>query len=122
MSPDAWVVAAAVVAVALLVPRILRGRKVASEIVKKKLADGAKVVDVRTLDEFRSGAYPGAIHIPVQELPQRMAEVDALVSRDKARPVVVYCGSGHRAAKAKRTLEAAGYSRVVNGGGLDDLQ
>ena len=40
---------------------------------------------------------------------------------DKARPVVVYCASGARSAKATAELGAAGYSNVVNGGGLDDL-
>ncbi|HWU88152.1 MAG TPA: rhodanese-like domain-containing protein [Kofleriaceae bacterium] len=85
------------------------------------IAGGAVVLDVRTADEYAEGHLPSAVNVPVQELAQRMAEVNALVSGDKARPVVVYCASGNRASKAKQALEAAGYSRVVNGGGLDDL-
>jgi phage shock protein E len=50
-----------------------------------------------------------------------MPEVEKLVAGDKARPIVVYCASGSRSAKAKAALEAAGYSTVVNGGGHDDL-
>lgn len=86
------------------------------------VAGGAAVLDVRTADEFAEDHVPKAVNVPVEELSNRMAEVEALVAGDKTRPVVVYCGSGARAAKAKRALEAAGYSRVVNGGGLDDLK
>ena len=86
------------------------------------ISGGAVVLDVRTTDEYAEGHLPSAVNVPVQALAQRMAEVDALVAGDKARPVVVYCTMGSRAAKAKQTLEAAGYSRVVNGGGLDDLK
>jgi len=86
------------------------------------IASGAAVVDVRSADEYAEGHLPNAVNVPVQELAQRMAEVDTLVAGDKARPVVVYCARGSRATKAKQALEAAGYSRVVNGGGYDDLK
>jgi phage shock protein E len=48
--------------------------------------------------------------------------VDQLVNNDRSKPVVLYCGSGPRADKAKRQLEAAGYTNVVNGGGYKDLR
>lgn len=89
---------------------------------KKLIAAGAVVLDVRTADEFAEGHLPQATNIPVDTVAQRVAEVDKLVGGDKAHPVVVYCAAGSRAAKAKQTLDAAGYSHVVNGGGLDDLQ
>ena len=60
--------------------------------------------------------------IPIQDLPSRLLEVDTLAAGDKARPIVVYCAKGGRAGKAKQQLEAAGYTRVVNGGGFDDLR
>jgi phage shock protein E len=88
---------------------------------RRLVAAGAKVIDVRTADEYAEAHVPNAINIPVQELPTRLPEVAELVAGDKARPIVVYCAAGSRAAKAKATLEAAGYSAVVNGGGLDDL-
>lgn len=87
------------------------------------IASGAAVViDVRTADEYSSGHLDGAINLPVQELPARMSEVDKLVAGDRSRPIVVYCAAGSRAAKAKAELEAAGYARVINGGGFDDLR
>lgn len=89
---------------------------------RELIASGAAVLDVRTAEEYAEDHVSKAVNVPVEELSSRMAEVEALVAGDKARPIVVYCGSGARSAKAKRTLEAAGYSRVVNGGGLDDLK
>jgi rhodanese-related sulfurtransferase len=83
---------------------------------------GAVVVDVRTPDEFAQGHLPTAVNLPIQTFSSRLAEVATLVGDDKARPIVVYCAAGARAAQAKAQLEAAGYSRVVNGGGVDDLR
>lgn len=36
-------------------------------------------------------------------------------------PVIVFCRSGRRAAKAKEVLEKMGYTKVLNAGGLKDL-
>ena len=81
------------------------------DVVKQKLEAGATVLDVRTPQEFRGGAYPGARNIPVQELSARLGEVP------KGKPVVVYCASGMRSASAARVLAQAGFE-VVNAGGL----
>lgn len=86
------------------------------------IARGAVVIDVRTAEEYASGHLSGAINIPVQELPGRIAEIDTLVAGDRTRPIVVYCAAGARAAKARTQLDAVGFSSVVNGGGLDDLR
>lgn len=89
---------------------------------RKLVASGALVLDVRTAEEYAEAHLPNATNIPVQELPSRIPEVEKLAGGDKGRPIVVYCAAGSRAAKAKAQLEAAGYSQVVNGGGLDDLR
>jgi phage shock protein E len=89
---------------------------------RKLVAAGAVVIDVRTPDEYAGGHLPQATNIAVQDLPNRLPEVEKLVAGDQARPIVLYCGAGSRAAKAKAALDAAGYSNVVNGGGLDDLR
>lgn len=89
---------------------------------RKLVAAGAVVIDVRTGEEFAEAHLPQAINIPIQDLQARLPEVEKLVAGDKARPIVVYCAAGSRAAKAKTTLDAAGYAKVVNGGGLDDLR
>ena len=89
---------------------------------RELIAAGAVVIDVRTADEYADAHLSRAINIPVQELPGRIAEIEALVAGDRTRPIVVYCAAGSRAAKAKAQLDAAGYSHVVNGGGLRDLR
>lgn len=89
---------------------------------RKLVASGAVIIDVRTAEEYAEDHLPTAVNIPVQEVSTRLAEVASLVSNDKTRPIVLYCSAGSRSAKAKAQLEAAGYSHVVNGGGLDDLR
>jgi phage shock protein E len=108
---------AAVVAVGgwLILRRLVGGGRVASSVVVEKIKAGAKVVDVRSPDEFRDGGYPGAVNIPVQDLGRRLGEIP----KDKA--VVLYCASGARSGMAARLLKQAGYADVVNAGGLGDM-
>jgi rhodanese-related sulfurtransferase len=80
----------------------------------------ALLLDVRTSREYLAGHVPGAKNIDVQELPDRLNEVEALVGGKKDRPIVVYCTRGVRAAQAKRILLKAGYEKVTNLGGLYD--
>jgi phage shock protein E len=88
---------------------------VSSDAVRQKIAAGAVILDVHTVDEFRGGAYPGAINIPVQVLAGRMGELP------KGRPIVVYCASGMRSASAAGTLVRAGFKDVVNAGGIGSM-
>ena len=71
------------------------------------------IVDVRTPAEFAGGAFPGAVNIPLDELPSRINELG-----DKSRDITVYCASGARSAYAQRMLMQMGYADVKNGGGL----
>jgi glyoxylase-like metal-dependent hydrolase (beta-lactamase superfamily II)/rhodanese-related sulfurtransferase len=59
------------------------------------------VLDVRMSNEWRRGHIDGAVHIPLPELPDRLADVPAGV-------VWVHCGSGYRAAAATSLLQRAG--------------
>jgi phage shock protein E len=79
---------------------------------------GALVIDVRTPAEFSGGAIQGAVNIPHDEITARIGQVEA----DKSRPIIVYCRSGARSAVAKKSLEQAGYTQVVNGGGFSKVQ
>jgi len=78
------------------------------------LAAGAsyQLIDVRTPEEFASGHINGAVNIPVQELAQRMGEIQ------KDQPVVLYCRSGNRSAQAATILDQAGYTGVYDLGGV----
>jgi phage shock protein E len=88
---------------------------------RKRIEEGALVIDVRTPGEWRTGHLPSARHLPVDELRARMAEVDAWSGGDKGRPIVVYCASGARSARARQLLVEAGYTQVTNGGGYASL-
>jgi rhodanese-related sulfurtransferase len=68
---------------------------------------------VRTVQEFRTGAYPGAVNIELDQLVSRVGELG-----DKSRDITVYCASGARSAYAQRMLQQMGFSNVKNGGGL----
>ena len=89
---------------------------------KQMIGNGAVVLDVRTPDEFNGGHLAQATNVPVDTLGDHLPDVDKLAGGDKAKPIVVYCQKGGRAQRAKKALEAAGYTNVVNGGGYDDLK
>jgi phage shock protein E len=74
---------------------------------EKKDAD-LLVIDVRTPEEFAAGHLPGALNIPHDQLPNRLAEIAGAKSKD----VVVYCRSGRRAAIAQETLASQGFKSV----------
>ncbi len=68
---------------------------------------GGRLVDVRTPQEFASGHLPGAVNVPVQDLERRLGELDP-----KDAPLVVYCRSGSRSARARSILQGAGFRAV----------
>ena len=51
---------------------------------------------------------PGAVHIPMGEVPDRLAELD------RTRDVVVMCKAGGRSLQVARFLDAQGYPSVTN--------
>lgn len=75
---------------------------------------GAKLIDVRTPQEYQSGHIEGALNIPVSEVSARIAEFGA-----KNEPIVVYCRSGSRSGRARSMLKAAGFTKVYNLGGMN---
>ena len=77
------------------------------------VASGARLVDVRTAEEYAGGHVEGAINIPVAQVASRLAEIGPPTT-----PVVVYCRSGARSAAAAQTLRAAGYDQVLDLGAM----
>jgi hydroxyacylglutathione hydrolase len=71
------------------------------------------VLDVRGRSEWAEGHLEGAVHIPLPELQDRLAEVP------QGGTLVVQCAGGGRSAIAASVLRAAGVPRVENlAGGL----
>lgn len=73
------------------------------------------LVDVREDDEWAAGHAPGAVHIPLGELPARVEELAALPD-DK--PLYIVCRSGGRSARATAWLNASGWDAVNVDGGM----
>jgi len=67
-----------------------------------------QVLDVRSPGEWKKGRLPGAHHIFVPELRNRMNELD------RNKPTAVYCGSGYRASIATSILKPEGFSELWN--------
>ncbi len=83
---------------------------------KEMINKGALVLDVRSPDEFATRHHPNAVNIPLPDLESRLGELG-----DKSRPIVAYCLSGARSARAVALLKGAGFTNASNAGGLSDV-
>jgi phage shock protein E len=86
-----------------------RGREIQGGDARRLVAGGARLLDVRSPDEYARGHLPGAVNIPVQELDRRMAEVGP-----QDGEVILYCRSGSRSARATELLRRHGFNKVHN--------
>ena len=78
--------------------------EVAPREANRRILSGAAVLDVRSKQEFAKGHIAGAVHIPFIQLSARVGELDP------ARPVVAYCRSGNRSARACAYLRRRGFT------------
>lgn len=80
------------------------------EQLKARLDNGEKpvMIDVREADEVAHGMIPGAVHIPMGEIPDRLNEIS---QQDE---VIFICRSGNRSGKVCEYLQSLGYERPVN--------
>jgi phage shock protein E len=93
--------------------RLGRGGQISGAEARLFVAGGARLVDVRTPEEFAQGHIAGAVNIPVEDLDRRMGELGS-----KAKSLVVYCRSGSRSGSAARMLASAGYGAVHDLGAM----
>jgi rhodanese-related sulfurtransferase len=70
------------------------------------------VLDVRETNEYADGHLVGAVNIPIRTLPAKLSQLS-----EKTKPIIVYCGIGHRGAIALTFLKANGYVNVKSIGG-----
>ena len=77
----------------------------------KQIIDNEQVLllDVRTEEEFITGHILSAINIPVDDIEQRLDEIN-----DKNQKILVYCKSGIRSSVACSLLEEEGFSNLYN--------
>lgn len=67
------------------------------------MRDGAVLIDVREPLEWRVARIPGALHVPLSALAERVHELP----RD--RPLVLQCAAGARSQAAAAWLQAQGF-------------
>ena len=82
----------------------------------KALVDAGPItlLDVRTPEELELARLPGALHIPMAELPARVGELNPQA------PIIVLCHHGVRSEMAGRFLERNGFADVSHlSGGID---
>ncbi|TFH14832.1 rhodanese-like domain-containing protein [Candidatus Bathyarchaeota archaeon] len=77
---------------------------------KKLIEDEPELVilDVRTDAEYNDGHIEGATNFPVEELANRLTELD------KNSELLVYCRTGNRSSTAVSILEDAGFSKIYH--------
>lgn len=80
------------------------------------VASSPLLLDCRTPEEHATAHIVGAVLIPMQELPARLAEVEAW--RDA--PLVVHCHHGMRSLRVAQWLREQGFPRAQSmAGGID---
>ena len=75
------------------------------------------LVDVRLPEEYARGHLPGAVNVPLRDLRQMTAQLQAA-----RRPLVVYCDSGRRSASATFLLTERGVDVTLVEGGVPESQ
>lgn len=78
--------------------------------IKERLAKGEALIliDVREAEEVAQGMIPGAKHIPLGEIPDRLDEIE------KTGEVIMICRSGYRSERACEYLTQLGFQGLKN--------
>ena len=81
-----------------------------------KNTKGAKLIDVRTPEEYKMGHIENSINIPLDRVEMIQNKI-----KDVNTPLFVHCQSGARSAQAASYLQQLGYTNVKNIGGIGSL-
>lgn len=111
MDPTTWIVIGAAIAAFVIYKRCTMA---SPQTAREWLKSGARVIDVRSREEYQGDHIPGAINIPLGELRDG---ITPLVP-DKDQPLLLHCLSGGRSGIGKGLLKRMGYRKVLNLGSL----
>ena len=94
------------------ISRRLSGMKAVDPVQATQLSnrENAIFLDIRDDGEYGGGHIPEAIHIPIRQLPDRIAELN----KHNDCPVIAYCRSGNRSNGAGSVLKKHGFENVYN--------
>jgi rhodanese-related sulfurtransferase len=91
--------------------------KLTFDTVSADINNGSLLLDVRTPEEFSAGYIESAENLPLADIQSGQIPQ---ISKDK--PLYVYCRSGNRSAEATKLLQNAGFSNVIDLGGVNDVE
>lgn len=74
------------------------------------------ILDVRTPEEYEEEHIKGAVNVPNESIGDE--EIETLP--DKTQQIFVYCRSGNRSKQAAKKLVDAGYTNIIEFGGIKD--
>jgi rhodanese-related sulfurtransferase len=80
------------------------------EQLKSRLDAGEQIhlIDVREEEEVAQGMIPGALHLPLGQVPQQLTSIP------KDEEVIFICRSGYRSDQACQYLSSLGYTGTTN--------
>lgn len=84
----------------------------AEYLARKERGENLTLLDVREAWELGIVSVPGIVHIPMNEVPNRLGELDPSVE------TVVLCRSGRRSLEVARLLQQQGFRAVNLAGGI----
>ena len=113
-----WLMLLIVAAVLLAVFTLKGAALMSAEKAREHLKDGALLIDVRTVEEFKTQHLANAVNIPLNEIkeavPRRV--------KDKSRVLLLHCRSGRRSGIAEAELRSIGYTNAFNVGSYEQAR
>lgn len=96
------------------------------QILQQRIAEGARVIDVREPAEYAAGHIRQAVNMPRGVLEMQLhqhpavAGYDDALQRMAAEPIYLICRSGGRSALAAESLQRMGFEQVISvAGGMN---
>jgi rhodanese-related sulfurtransferase/rubrerythrin len=80
----------------------------AKRMLSEKKEGELALIDVREPEEYEEGHLPGAQHVPLSNLLDRLKELDA------STPTITYCRSGNRSRSAAAVMKTQGFKSVCS--------
>lgn len=83
-------------------------KKVSYKDLESLLADGGKLIDVRSEEEYKKFHLDGAVNLPYDDSHNIMRKSNP----DKEQNLIIYCSAGKRSVQARNLLVYLGYKNV----------
>jgi phage shock protein E len=85
---------------------------------REHVKNGARVVDVRTVEEYKTNSLTNVVNIPLDVVKTKFP---TLIT-NKSELVLLHCRTGRRSGIAETELRALGYTNVFNIGSFEKAQ